>query len=238
MRSKDGVHTVPCLSSDVPREGAEPDQVLELINYMIQDYYQTGIRASVLREWIDDLKRGAEKEMEDLHLGSIEETTDAQLFRSIFPEKSLRDVSDEDVDSLVNLVNKDPKKIRLFLEEAIAKLELSQSKISADGFNLISMSKHTCGASATSRKSKDVHRLMQTAQSAEPGIQGRMVLNLIQKSAKCPPLKYDPAAPAAIVPKALQEDSQLKAVVDGAGILYGVTSDAIAALLLPRSKGV
>lgn len=223
MRSKDGEHTVPCLASDIPRESSEFDQLLEKLNYTMQDYYQTGIRESFLNEWIVSKKRIAEAAVMNGAYESIDDTPEAQVFADYFPGHKLGLLLKSQIPDLVAEVNQDPKRIRRFLELALRKIEISTGKVSCDGHNFVSMSKHTLGASATLGELHALPAAIQTEGAEDKGATGKMVMAILMKSRNpdgtLPPMReYDPASPKQIIPEALANDSDIQVVIDGSGV--------------------
>ena len=232
IRSKDGIRTVPCYSSDQPRENSESEQVLERVNYTIADYLYSGVRPSTIKTWIQTLKQEAESELETQKNPSIDTTTEGKLFKSLFPDRKLSETFENDADALTKEVNDDVNKVRFFLRDALSKLDISTRKISCDGKNLVSMAAHTSGASATLGCLKAMHRDVHTDKAVEKGTNGKMLLTVMAKAGNRPFLKFDPSTPANIVPKILKEERDIQAVVDGVGALHGMDAVDIAQDLL------
>lgn len=229
MRSEDGEHTVPCLASDIPRESSEFDQILEKINYTIQDYYQTGVRESFIKEWVASKKRLAEAGVMNKAYASLDDTPEAKVFAEYFPGRKLSNVLMSQIPELVQDVNSDPKKIRRFLEEALSKQEVSSGKISCDGNNLVSMSKHTAGASATLGSLHALPPSIQTAGAEDKGAIGKMVTTMLKKAQNpdgtLPPMvRYHPENTRDIIPAVLKKDPDIQVVIDGSGVaaLHGL----------------
>lgn len=229
MRSKDGVRTVPCLASDIPRESSEPDEMLEKVNYDIQSYLQTGIRDVYVERWALNLKRAADARVSNEGFESIDATPEALLFASHFPGYSLSKLTPKDIPNLVKEVNKDTERIKFFLRMSLQKLEISDSKISVDGHNLVSMANTTTGFSATTSSLRALPRALNTKETADKAATGRMVLNMLRKvqnpDGSLPPMmRFDPANPQDIIPQALEKDPDIQVVIDGLGVaaLHGL----------------
>jgi len=239
MRSKDGVHTVPCFASDIPRESSEFDQMLEKINYTIQDYYQTGIRESYIQQWVNSKKRLAEASVMNGAYKSIEDTPEAKVFTEYFPGHRLGNLLHSQIPELVQELNREPKRIRRFLEQALSKLEISSGKVSCDGHNLVSMSKHTAGTSATLGSLHALPSSIQTKDARDKGATGKMVTEILKKSQNpdgtFPAMKrYNVEDPMKIIPTALHRDSDIQVFIDGSGVadLHGLPSGLASQQLL------
>jgi len=229
MRSADGVHTVPCLASDIQRESSEFDQILEKINYTIQDYYQTGIRESFIEQWVANKKRLAEAGVMNKAYASIDDTPEAKVFATYFPGRKLSNLLKSQIPELVQDLNNDPKKIRRFLEEALSKLEVSSGKISCDGNNLVSMSLHTAGASATLGSLHALPPSIHTAGAEDKGATGKMVMAMLKKAQNpdgtLPPMRrYNPEDTKNLIPAVLNKDPDIQVFIDGSGVaaLHGL----------------
>lgn len=227
MRSKDGVHTVPCFASDIPRESSEFDQMLEKINYTIQDYYQTGIKESFIQQWVTSKKRLAEAGVMNGAYVSLDETPEAKVFADYFPGRKLGNLLPSQIPELVQELNRDPKRIRRFLEQSLSKLEVSSGKVSCDGHNLVSMSKHTAGTSATLGSLHALPPSIQTKGAEDKGATGKMVTEMLKKSQNpdgtFPPMqRYHVEDPTHIIPAALRKDADIQAFIDGAADLHGL----------------
>jgi len=232
IRSKDNVHTVPCLAGDIPRESSDFEQILERINYTIQDHYQTGEKEGFIRQWIQDRKNQAEAAVLNEIYATVEETPESALFEKYFPGRKLSSLLQSQIPELVAEINKDPKRIRGFLELTLRKMEITTGKISCDGHNLVSMSKHTCGASATGAARTSVLAFpasMNTKEAADKGATGKMVLGLLMKNraadGSLPPVRrYNPEFPQEIIPGTIKQDPNFQIVVDGCGVaaLHGL----------------
>lgn len=246
IRSKDGVSTVPCLYSDVAREGSEPEQILERINYTIQDYYQTGLRSFILEEWVRNLKNEAERELEELDPAkkkavsidpdkqedfSIDKTTAGGIFRDYFPDLSLGSIVDTDIEGLLARVNGNRQLKRKFLSIVLAEMDETGRKITADGFNHVSMSAHTSGVSATMGCLHGLHGRIHINGAVNKGTTGKMVLNLLSKSSP-ELLRFDPEHPDQIISNALQQDGDIQSALDGVAAMHGISQGKLAKDLL------
>lgn len=233
MRSKDGVRSVLCLRADIPKENSEAHEVLEKINYLIQDYYQKGIYPDVFKEWFKKLKKESKSDVANEKATSIDESIPGKLFKDYFPNKSLSSVLEGELDSLREQVNSDPKLIRKFLELELAELEVSMERISIDSQNYVSTSKSTSGVSATMGCLLGLHRNINAKKAKDPGSIGKMILNIIKKSqGSSNVLTYDPEHPERIIEEALKQDNNFQSVVDGVAALHGVPALETAKKLL------
>lgn len=224
MRSEiDGERTVPCLSSDKPKENSEPDEILEKVNYTIQDYLQTGIRELYIKRWVNGLKQTAESAVSNGMYGSIEETPEAELFQSVFPEHNLSRFRENQVPSLTQEINQDPERIKFFLKMYLKKMEISNSKISVDGHNLISMADKATGFSATTSSLRALPKALDTSETADKVATGNMVLDILRKAqnpdGSIPPVvRFDAANPKDIIPNILKLEPDTQVVIDGSGV--------------------
>ena len=231
IRSSDGIHVIPCDYTDQPREGSEFEEVRERIPYFIQYYYQTGVSYDFLKKWIDDLKAGAFQEIERKTLESISQTTSEKLFKSYFPEESLGNLFEADISRLHAKVKNNPKLIRKFLKVLLPKLKMSDRKISIDAHNQVSMSKATCGTSATEGCKEGLHRQFHVKKD-EKHLNAKMLSRLMRRTEQQNVLTYNPAQPDKIIPELKKEDPDLQVVIDGAGALWGISPQETAKQLL------
>lgn len=227
IRSKDNVHTVPCLAGDIPRESAEFEQILERLNYTIQDHYQVGEKEAFIRQWIKDKKQAAETAVVNEVYATVDETPDAKVFEQYFPGRKLSLILDGHIPELIDEINSDPKRIRSFLELSLQKMEIYSEKISCDGHNLISMFKTACGASATLGATLAMPRVIDTKDASEKGATGKMALSLLMKN-KNPDgtlpkmMHYDPEHPEKLIPQTMEQDSNFQIMIDAVAALHGV----------------
>jgi len=257
IRSEDGIHTKPALTSDIPKEHSEYEQDLERVNYTIQDYYQTGIRKFVLENWVKRLKHEAEEEREinkeygsdQDKIRSIDETKAGELFKDYFPNHSLSTPLEVQIDSLVKALNEDMTCLRRYLSRELAKIDSSNARITCDAHNLVSMAKSTSGASATLSGIHGLHqkilgitpdkRKASIMHAREKGTVGEMTLRVIDKSAKAPSfLRYDPACPEDLLNDVFKVDPNFQSIVDGAAAFHGLKKEKFVKQLLNKQKNI
>jgi hypothetical protein len=223
-RSEDGKRILPCVMGEA--HDAKFGSILVEINYMIQDYLQTGIKEAEFKEWIDNLV----KELSKGHEGA------KKRFETIFPGKSLENLKDYKIKKLAREVNADlknenPEKIWYFLSLRLKNMTVSGSVISMDPQNIVSQSRAVSGVSATLGSADALHSQFQIDKESADKIQAEMVYRLVNRLDNHYVLdEYDPKNPEEIITKNAK-GKNISALIDGAGAFVEYDSKKVAKLM-------
>lgn len=222
IMSADGRSVIPCDYADVPREGAEFEEIRERIPYFIQNYYQNGVSLSYFQSWVQRLTRDAFEQMENMGLDSVANTPANQLFQSYFPTESLGSLLQHDVARLHAQVKKSPNLIRKFLVVLLPELRVSLRKIAIDAHNQVSMSHSSAGTSATMGCVDGLHRQFRVEDDSSKHLRAKMLTRFLSRMHEPALLTYDPAKPKKVIKKLVEADKTVRVVIDGAGALWSV----------------
>ena len=222
-RSSDGSKTVPCHHGQ--KQDAKFGTIQEQLNYTIQDYLQTGIRAKDLHNWFKAFKPAWD---------SADASQKAKLqneFDALFPDLKVTELAHllknhEGIESLLSQVNKDPQKIRPFLIARLQELKSSGYIISMDPLNAVNMSRAASGISATTGAPDSMHRQFKIDTEAIGQIKAGMAYRILTRAKENQILAYDPEHPG----KLLKEES-FTAIIDGSGAFNDFTQETAKALL-------
>lgn len=201
---RNGNRTEPAFNGEPMN--AKFGNIIEEINYHIQDSIQAGVTPTELKEWIGRLK----EELEQGHESAKER------FNVIFEDKSLEEVDSYSIEDLVKEVNSNYEHIVYFLKLRLEKLSLSGSVISMDPQNIVSMSRVVSGVSATLGCMDAYHKQFNIDKEAAGQIQAEMIFRLIKRlNGHRSLLEYDPQDPQQVLEEA-QKITDICAIIDGA----------------------
>lgn len=212
-RSDDGTKTVPCVNGE--KHDAKFGTILEQVNYAIQDYYQNGITLTDLKPWIFESKAEWDDKTEGTQKNNL-----LKKFHKILPGYSFYQASQmveskEGQKKLLQIINKDPKKVGHFLKRHLKSLKTSGQLITMDPQNVIDMSRAVSGVSATMGAPDSFHRNFVINSDLNGQIQASMLYRLNKRAEKEEVIQYDPEKPLEMLKET--DDSTIQAIIDGAG---------------------
>ena len=221
-RSADGTKTVPALNGQ--KHDARFGTFQEQMNYTIQDYLQTGIRACDLEVWFKSFKPRWDSRTFEQQQALEEE------FKELFPEFTVVECAKllntkEGKKTLIAVVNQDATKIRKFLKIKLQELKTSGYLISMDPLNAVDMTLTSSGISATTGAKESLHAQFHMDKEAIGRIKAQMAYRILSRSKD--PEKVLPYSPEN--PQVLLNDT-FSAVIDGAGAFNDTQATATALL--------
>jgi Protein of unknown function (DUF3638) len=208
-RSGDGSKTLPCYNGE--KHDAKFGTLLEQINYTIQDYLQAGITAYDLKPYLNNLKQ----HWDESENSQIKEQVEKKL-KKLFPDFSFRDVhqmmqTPTGTQTLIQIINQDHSKIKIFLNGRLRQIKTSGALISMDPQNTIEMSRAISGVSATMGAPASLHRQFQVDATLNRQIQASMIYRLRKRAEQETIIQYDPENPY------LMLSGDKHTLIDGAG---------------------
>ena len=231
--SPDGESVIPCICTDVPREGSEIEELHERMLYHAIYYQQKGVSSAHLKKWLDGLVRQAAEEQyrSEGRIKSLDHTPTGEWFRKQFPEFSMETVSKKSEELLQNL-NDSPKKIRWFLRRFLSEMTFSSIKGVADAHTQASMSAENAGVSATLGPWEALPRPFKKTGLSTEKVEKAGLKRLEKRIQQEELLTYDPSEPSKVVPELLKQEPKAGILIDGAGALSGVPPEKVAEQLL------
>lgn len=189
-RSSNGMRLMPC-ELGTPHD-AKFGNIVEEINYTIQEYKQSGVHPGEITVWLKNIKN------------------DQETFEKVFKGLNVS----TPVDQLVEVANADANIQNYFLERALKRLKVNGAVVSMNPHNAVSMAKVVSGVSAT-MGDPDALSSAFTYDSDEIGsVQAEMAYRFMERVKENESLlEYDPADPLKLIKDSPQHD----ALIDGAG---------------------
>ncbi len=225
QRSKDGKRIITCVQGE-PKE-AKFGNIIEEINYSIQEYLQHRVAFPTVRGWVIDAIRDFKNRVEGAE----------QRFREIVPTVALDQLarlSPDDLDDriereLLPAINQRTNAVEFFLRRHLAGLRSSGFVASMNPQDAVAMSRIVAGVSATAGSLGSLHSQFQTNQNEATRIQEEMIARL-RRRALGQPITYDPVNPMAILNRPFP--APLTAIIDGSGMFRENSSRSVAEALL------
>lgn len=228
-KSKDGKKILTCLNGD-PRE-AKFGNILEEINYSIQEYLQHKVAKPTFHSWVTDQLKDFRAQI----LGT------EQRFTDLIPGASLQNLdrlSSEElkkwVDQQLPLLNQRPEFVRFFLERHLNALKTGGMVATMNPQNIVDMSRTVSGVSATVGSLGALHKQFKTNKEAADRLKHEMTERLRRRTVGAP-LRYDPANPLAAFNLLTQQKIAIDVVIDGAGAFRESDPKIVAEAMLRAS---
>lgn len=226
-RSDDGIKTVPCQNGE--KHDAKFGTILEQINYLIQDYLQNGVTDYDIQVWFKEFKQEWDQ--------TENRTTLEKEFKGYFPDLDVLQVAEnvkaKKTETLVDLVNQDPKKVRNFLLRRLQALKSSGAVISLDPLNAVDISRAVSGISATTGAPESLHAQFKMDIGQVGQIKAGMAYRIQGRALEQNVLPYDPEKPEELLQKMSQPAS---AIIDGAGAFRNSSKEAAENVLKTNSE--
>lgn len=236
IRAADGIKTIPTLVPGKAREGAEFDNIRELYCYTILDYLELCLSRSYFDDWLTRKREQAITELAAQKLHYLHETPASKFFQTFFPAESLERLSRVDYDRLYQQVVTDRALLRKYLELILPLLELPGDRVTIDAHNQVSIVAHAIGLSATRGCTAGLHRRFDRTQLGDHHDRGQMLLRFMTRLQGRPLLLVDPSKPDLIVKTCLQQQPDLKNIIDGGSLQCSLDPQAVAQDLLTSQK--
>lgn len=229
-RSKDGKRIQTCLNGD-PRE-AKFGNILEEINYSIQDYFQHKVVLPTFLAWLTD-------QIKDFRT-AVAGTE--QRFRELISEISLMNLEQKSpaeiqqwAEQQLPQLNQNAKFVRFFLERHLHSLKTGGSVASMNPQNIIDMSRAVSGISATVGSLDALHSQFQTHENVAKKIKEEMTARLKRRTLG-EPFRYDPANPLAAFDQLTQKKIAIHVLIDGAGAYRESDAKTVAEAMLKANS--
>lgn len=126
IRSEDGIHVIPCLKKDVPKEGSQFGHRHEILAYLLMNYKQEGVKGDTIKSLIQKAYIEANRQTDIEKTLPFSETASAKMFKRVFGASLLELDTDQEgipsktsVQKVQKILQKDTKRLFRFVENYV-----------------------------------------------------------------------------------------------------------------------
>ncbi|MBI3236642.1 MAG: DUF3638 domain-containing protein, partial [Chlamydiales bacterium] len=224
QRSENGEKIIACTLGNPGQ--SKFGNVIEEINYSIQDYFQHGVAFPTARAFViqavADLHNHAAGASENFH--EIIPDVPLEELGALAPEDLERRITDD----LYARIKENPVATRRFLYEHLLRLRTSGLVVSMTPQDCVGMARMVSGMSATAGSLDSLHRQFIIDRDRANQVEEEMV-ERFRRRALNPTITYNPEDPLAVLQTS---HTRIDVIIDGAGAYREHSSEDVARALL------